>query len=387
MNRVVIIECGAAQTRAALIVDGVVRRFWFGAARNDKNAMSAPAPGRLFAGRVQTVERRLNAAFVNIGDAQPGFLPLTKDARSLAEGALIAVLVKRAPRGGKGATLALAEAPGALTDIGRIGVMTDPAIEAAQAFGVDISTVIIDAGAAKALVKKEALSVIAVEHHRSNTGLFADYEADAALAEAFSSIIDLPGGGRLTIDETEALTAIDVDTAGMDAASPGKLKEKVNIQAARAAALQIDRRNIGGPIVIDFLKQSSSAQRAFDAELKKMFPVAQKAGWTKSGMFAFVTPRPGMSLLERFTGPAPAVPVAGRQFSLEWLAQKALQALEERLRGAPAVSFRLVAGNALAAYLKEQENWFTTLGERYGARVQLVSDPSMQERSFDISGE
>lgn len=77
-------------------------------------------------------------------------------------------------------------------------------------------------------------------------------EIDAAFDEALAPAIPLPGGGRLLIARTPALTAVDVDTAGRH--SSGRAAERasaINLEAARETARQLALRGLGGLIVLD----------------------------------------------------------------------------------------------------------------------------------------
>ena len=101
------------------------------------------------------------------------------------------------------------------------------------------------------------------------TGRGALADIDAAFDEALSPSLTLPGGGRLTLTRTPALTAIDIDTAGRRAAGPaGKRARTVNLTAIEEAARQLSLRGLGGLVVIDCL---APLPRALGRELKSAF--------------------------------------------------------------------------------------------------------------------
>ena len=75
-----------------------------------------------------------------------------------------------------------------------------------------------DDGLAKRVLQDTGVSQ--VQHESHPLSLFEKYGADVALEAAFDPVAPIEQGGRLVIDETQALTAIDVDTAGLGASSP-----------------------------------------------------------------------------------------------------------------------------------------------------------------------
>jgi len=382
--RAIIIECGAAQTRAALIVDEVVTRFWFGPARGDERREAAPQPGIQYLGRVTSVEKSRGALFVDIGARQAGFLQMGGNKAPPNEGALIRVEIKRAVRGCKGATLGFLGAAEAGAVIGPLAPPRDALLQAlAYLGGAPADEIIVDSGAAKAFLDVNAENIGTITHEAGN--LFAAHGGDEALDDVFLRTIPLPCGGTIVIDEAEAMTAIDVDQG---AATRGDAKriERINCEAARMAALQISRRDIGGQIVIDFLRDLRASPATLNNELKLCFPDAQKAGWTKSGLFAFVLPRPYASLLDRFTEEAPGEPVNGHRFTLDWLAKAGLSESENRLRSSATLSLKLGAGPVLFNFLTLRIHWTDRLNERYGARLNIVEDHKREDRAYDLSG-
>ena len=379
-----LIECGASQTRATLIENERPTRLWFGPARGDEQLNPVPQPGRRFIGKVLILDKRLDAAFVEIGHELHGFLPL-RNQTPPTEGALICVVVKRAPRGKKGATLALSEGEADGAIIGPVSEPRDAVLQAYDALGVNAAEIIIDIGATKALLEQAVRPGVRVTHDHGAGGLFASYHIDAAVNDAFSRNVTLPGGGSITIDEAEALTAIDVDAGGTAAASGARLNARINIEAARVAADQLCLRNIGGQIAIDFLPVSGRMRHNLNDSLKPLFPEIQHAGWTKTGLFVFSKPRAAQSLLEQATEPAAAAPVAGRRFTDDWVAKSAITQLEERLKTAPSGKARLVAGAAIGDYLRRRPQWENRLQERYGARFEILAGEQMEEREFDVS--
>src|ERR1700742_3584696 len=101
--------------------------------------------------------------------------------------------------------------------------------------------------------------------------LFEKYGIDREIESTLNRRVDLPSGGYLIIDYTEALTVIDVNSGSFTGRGKGGLEEtitKVNTEAADEAVRQLRLRDIGGIIVIDFIDMARASNR--DKVLKTM---------------------------------------------------------------------------------------------------------------------
>lgn len=125
---------------------------------------------------------------------------------------------------------------------------------------------------------------VEMEGATQDFALFDHYDIVPQIEGLFHPYAILPNGSTIVIQETSALTAIDVNTA---ADSRGHLA--VNLDAAKEIARQIRVRNLGGAIVIDFLKMKNDKERKeLKAALEKHFNddpcTVQIHGWTGLGM-------------------------------------------------------------------------------------------------------
>lgn len=381
-----IIECGVVETRAALLIDDVVWKFWFGPARGDETVDAFPRAGRRFAGRLKRIDRGLGAAFVDLGDGRDAFLPIKKTIEAhCVEGALLEIDVKSPPRQGKGAALRFlnvleAGAPG------RLPPFADAVVEAAEAIAKEADEIVINDGPAKKALEDAGFGN--VFHDSRPVSLFSAHGADTELDAEFLRCVPLAGGGRLVIDETQGLTSIDVDTGAFSASSPARLRERIACLAADEAVRQVSLRKIGGHVVIDFPDISNDAGRKrFNDHLKKAMKRLDGAGaasFSKSGLFSFTMPHRELSLLDRFTETGSDDPVSGRRFSLDYLAKKAVSALERALREKPSARYQLTLSEALNTYLETHGQWAARLSERYGARFTVAASTELEERDFDL---
>ena len=383
-----IIECGVAETRAALIENDLVWKFWFGPARGDEHADCAARAGRRFAGKVKSVDKGLAAVFLDLGDGADAFLPLKKNNQQYCvEGAIIEVEIKAPPRQSKGARVSFIGALGPEVAPGRLPPFTDPVIEAYEMISKETDEILVDDGLAKRVLQDTGVSQ--VQHESHPLSLFEKYGADVALEAAFDPVAPIEQGGRLVIDETQALTAIDVDTAGLGASSPARLREKIAFAAADEAIRQVSVRNIGGHVVIDFPDiPGDAARKRFQKHLQFVLartPGAGAASFSRSGLFSFTIPHRMQSMLDRFTEQSKASPVAGRQFTTEAVTLFAVRQLERRLHAAPSSRFRLTVGRDINDYMKDHPQWRNRLVDRHGARFEIVIDADNEGATYDLA--
>jgi ribonuclease E len=139
-------------------------------------------------------------------------------------------------------------------DIGEILIDTEEIFEQAKAF---MQTVMPD-------------NVGKVKLYRDDVPLFSRFQIEHQIESAYSRQVALPAGGAIVIDHTEALTAIDVNSAR--ATRGGDIEEtayRTNLEAAEEVARQLRLRDLGGLIVIDFIDMESQRnQREVENRLR-----------------------------------------------------------------------------------------------------------------------
>ncbi len=110
-----------------------------------------------------------------------------------------------------------------------------------------------------------------LHHYTGERPLFDLYNIEAEIQRALSRRVDLKSGGYLMIDQTEAMTTIDVNTGGyVGARNFDDTIFKTNLEAAHTIARQLRLRNLGGIIIIDFIDMENAEHRdAVLGELKK----------------------------------------------------------------------------------------------------------------------
>src|SRR5690606_26938388 len=110
-----------------------------------------------------------------------------------------------------------------------------------------------------------------IKHYSGERPLFDTANVDEEIARALSRRVELKSGGYLIIDQTEALTTVDVNTGGyVGGRNFDDTIFKTNLEAAVALARQLRLRNLGGIIILDFIDMDDAEHReAVLGELNK----------------------------------------------------------------------------------------------------------------------
>ena len=150
-----------------------------------------------------------------------------------------------------------------------------------------------------------------VEHYNSGRDLFKDYKVDEELAKLMRPKINLPSGGSIVIETTEALTVIDVNSGKF---TGGKNLEdtivKTNLEAAAEIARQVRLRDIGGIIVCDFIDMNTEGARnkvvqMLESVLRKDRTRATIQSFSALGLLEFTRKRVGKDLGAQLRGACP----------------------------------------------------------------------------------
>ena len=194
--------------------------------------------------------------------------------------------------------------------------------------------------------------------------------------------VTLPSGGRLVIDHTEALTAVDVNSGKIGGETNFKeMALKTNLEAAVEVANQLRLRDIGGQVVIDFIELKD---RKHVAEVEKTMNAAMKIDRARHdvgkisrfGLMEIVRQRMGSSAMSVSTETCPCCQGSGTRRNLEWQALQSLRELYRVLRrsgSADTVTHR--ASPELAFYLLNQKRQrLLAMEEQHQKTIQIIPE-------------
>ncbi|MCL1939037.1 MAG: Rne/Rng family ribonuclease [Desulfovibrionaceae bacterium] len=222
-------------------------------------------------------------------------------------------------------------------------------------------------------------------HKDTGTTLFERFNIQRQLDQIQSREVVLPSGGRLVIDATEALTAIDINSGR----SGGKnnfedMAFRTNMEAARMIPLQLRLRDIGGQVVADFIEmRDKSHWREVEKTLRNGMKVDRarhdvgKIG--PFGMLEIVRQRLGSSAISISTEPCPCCGGTGVRRNMEWQSQHSLRDILRLLRNAQAHNESVVSYSAeqpLALHLlNNKRQRLLEMEQQYGVRVDIQVKP------------
>ena len=182
-------------------------------------------------------------------------------------------------------------------------------------YSPDVLRVVVDSADAVARVNDflgSDQANLLVEHHGEPNEILEHYRVNAAIRDALKPRVDLPSGGYVIIEPTEALTVIDVNSGSFTRSA--NARETVlwtNCEAAVEIARQLKLRNIGGVVIIDFIDMES---RRDQLQLLEHFTQASRddtarpqiAQLTELGLVELTRKRQGQNIYELFGRACPS---------------------------------------------------------------------------------
>jgi len=202
-----------------------------------------------------------------------------------------------------------------------------------------------------------------VELHEAPEPLFDQFGIEQAISRALERRVWLKSGGYIVIDQTEALTTIDVNTGRY----VGKHNHEetvlnTNLEAAREIVDQLRLRNIGGIIIVDFIDMTDGTNQqrvmdAFDAALKQDKMRSNILKISELGLVEMTRKRTRPSLPQLLTESCPTCDGRGRIVSVTTIAYEAMRRIRQAAAAAPAATRVVVrASAAVATFLCEEES-------------------------------
>ena len=234
-----------------------------------------------------------------------------------------------------------------------------------------------------------------VVRYRDPRPLFDAHGLEAAIDDLLDPRVPLPSGGRLVIEQTEAMTTIDVDSGSrLDAATRADTALKTNLEAAAAIPRQLRLRNIGGIVVVDFIGMASDAHR--DAVHAALVEAAaddparfEASAFSALGLVEISRRRLRDSLLSELGDDC--AKCAGRG-----VAKSAMSTCYDLFRAV--LRQAAVDGAAITAYdvhaaepvidrlLDEEADHLESVSRRTGRRIRLHVEPGYRTDQFDLIG-
>jgi len=227
--------------------------------------------------------------------------------------------------------------------------------------------------------------------YRGERPIFDLFGIEEEIARALARRVELKSGGYLIIDQTEALTTIDVNTGGfVGARNFDDTIFKTNLEAAGALARQLRLRNLGGIIIADFIDMTrEDHQQAVLAELKKQLARDRTrttvSGFTQLGLIEMTRKRTRESLAHMLCEPCPTCAGRGQVKTARSVCYDILREILREARQFAPKEFRVIASAAVVEMLLDEESvHLAGLSEFIGRPISLSAEAGMNPEQYDI---
>ena len=228
--------------------------------------------------------------------------------------------------------------------------------------------------------------------YKDDIPLFNRFQIESQIEQAYERTVRLPSGGSIVLDQTEALTAVDVNSSR--ATKGGDIEEtalNTNLEAADEVARQMRLRDLGGLVVIDFIDMSSGKhQRMVEDRLQQALKLdrarVQIGKISRFGLLELSRQRLRPSLGESSQIVCPRCDGHGRMRSVESLSLSILRLAEEQAMKENTGQILVQAPPQIANYLlNEKRRALVEIETRHDAPIIIVSDESLETPHFNVS--
>jgi ribonuclease G len=223
------------------------------------------------------------------------------------------------------------------------------------------------------------------------TPLFDKFDIESEIRDLFKARVELPTGGSLIIQPTEALVSIDVNTGRYTGKKdPEKTILRTNLEAAREIARQIRLRDIGGIIVCDFIDMETRSNREkvlqeLRTHLGRDRARTKALAVSELGLVEMTRQRVRPSLWHSMTTDCPTCAASGRVFTPEVVARRLERALKRAGHEHRERQLTVRLHPEVALYLLEEEpRLLQTLSKLTNLDLELRDDPMMRLDEFRL---
>ena len=230
-----------------------------------------------------------------------------------------------------------------------------------------------------------------VQLYSGERPLFDLYGIEDEIERALARRVPLKSGGYVIIDQTEALTTIDVNTGGfVGGRSFDDTIFKTNLEAAHVIARQLRLRNLGGIIIIDFIDMANTDHReAVLSELKKALirdsTRTSVNGFSTLGLVEMTRKRTRESLAHVLCEPCPTCQSRGEIKTARTVCYEILREIVREARQFDAREYRILAAQTVIdLFLDEESQNLAQLGDFIGKPISLQVETVYNQEQFDI---
>jgi ribonuclease G len=260
----------------------------------------------------------------------------------------------------------------------------------------DLSRILIDSAETFAVVEEFCRDFVPevaplLEHYRGESPLFDRYRIEDEIDKALQRKVELKSGGYLIIDQTEAMTTIDVNTgAFVGRSNAEETRYKTNLEAAAVLARQLRLRNLGGIIIIDFIDMKDPEHRrqltrTLEKALESDPAPTTVSSVSELGLVQMTRKRTRDSLEHSLCESCPVCDGRGMLKSAETICHEIFREILCDARARKADELMVQAAQGVVDRLLDEESASVAALEVFaGKTIQLRVEPRYSQERFDI---
>ncbi|MBL4609017.1 MAG: ribonuclease G [Pseudomonadales bacterium] len=230
-----------------------------------------------------------------------------------------------------------------------------------------------------------------IENYVGDRPIFDLYGVEDELEKALHRNVGLKSGGHLVIDQTEAMTTVDVNTGTY--VGHRNLEEtiyKTNLEAAHAISRQLRLRNLGGIIIVDFIDMEEEEHRrqvlrTFEKMLERDYAKTNITGVSDLGLVEMTRKRTSESLEHVLCEPCPVCVGRGSLKTATTICYEIFREIRRVAHFYEAKTFMVIASQAVIDRLLDEESAHVAdLAEYYGCNITFQVESMYQQETFDV---
>lgn len=229
-----------------------------------------------------------------------------------------------------------------------------------------------------------------VRLYEGKDSIFQHFGVEEKVHELRFRQVELPQGGSIVIDSTEALVAIDVNSGGYCTGDKEETAFQTNLQAAKEIARQLRLRDLGGIILIDFIDMDSREHRQAVVEqlrqsLRRDKAKTSVAGITNLGLVEMTRHKRRRPLDQVLFSHCPCCGGTGRVESPAMVAEHLEEHLENLTISGPSrrKGLQIQLHPQVAAWVREK-HWIGPIEKRLGIRLTILADRSISPDQYTV---
>ncbi|MBP7599320.1 MAG: ribonuclease E/G, partial [Pseudoxanthomonas sp.] len=230
-----------------------------------------------------------------------------------------------------------------------------------------------------------------IELYSGERPIFDLYGVEDEIGRALDKQVPLKSGGYLVIDQTEAMTTVDVNTGSF--LGQRNLEETVfrtNLEAAQAVARQLRLRNLGGIIIIDFIDMDDPEHRrqvlrTLEKSLAKDHAKTTVYEFSPLGLVEMTRKRTVESLARQLSEPCPECSGRGSIKTTETVTYEIFREITRAVRQFEAARLLVIASPKVVARITDEESTAVAeLEEFLGKSIRFQADDQYLQEQFDV---